>query len=195
MRPTHKKQSMSYPSTSYIIPTEDILPRNPVMSSGSRSIMSSVRRSLSAGPTKRRQLEPLTRGMYSTPEESNPYPSRFRSPPSSPPTVEQIAMGLHISKTPQFRRQPFKLPPPPVRSSLKKPNTATNPGLSTASSTTVNSTAPSTPHSSSSILTKVSRFLPGTRSSRPSSLPISPATSIQESKPKKAVRFMTPPRD
>ncbi|KAF8916275.1 hypothetical protein CPB85DRAFT_1290626 [Mucidula mucida] len=109
-------------------------------------------------------------GMYSTPEERS-TPSRFRQhdPSSSPPTIEQIAMGLHLSRTPHLRpvngpyHSPYgrtsaqgsqhqfealhristspPLPPPPARSALKKPSTVT----STASSPTPGlSTASST---------------------------------------------------
>lgn len=48
--------------------------------------------------------------MISTPAERTPFtPSRFRQPdaPSSRPTVEQIAMGLHVSRTPHLRAQPY----------------------------------------------------------------------------------------
>ncbi|KIO10840.1 hypothetical protein M404DRAFT_128881 [Pisolithus tinctorius Marx 270] len=84
--------------------------------------------------------------MYSTPEERHPYtPSRVIRPryidaSSERPSIEQIAMGLHISRTPHLRsgnpvqrhsplsspslrrlqRQRHSLPPPPRRSSMKK---------------------------------------------------------------------------
>ncbi|KAF9054524.1 hypothetical protein BJ165DRAFT_725208 [Panaeolus papilionaceus] len=90
-------------------------------------------------------------GMQSTYEETSPLP-HFRQPDpvSSRPTIEQIAMGLHISRTPHLRplgsptyslpprhpnafssnpydlhnhrSAPITLPPPPSRSSMKKPS-------------------------------------------------------------------------
>ncbi|KAF8966340.1 hypothetical protein BDZ97DRAFT_705037 [Flammula alnicola] len=94
--------------------------------------------------------------MHSTLEESSsavpPQQQQFRDPDpvSSRPTIEQIAMGLHISRTPHLRplgsspyafsqrnsaphsaspyehhhhrTTPITLPPPPSRSSLKKPS-------------------------------------------------------------------------
>ncbi|KAK0446833.1 hypothetical protein EV421DRAFT_227767 [Armillaria borealis] len=176
-------------------------------------------------------------GMYSTPEERN-MPSSFRQRDlsSSPPTIEQIAMGLHLSRTPHLRpagaqyHSPYGrtsaqgsqqhhhaqnetsrrtapsvvLPPPPARSSLKKPGStvsSANPGLSTASSTTVTSNCPSTPQSNRSLTSlkmRMSRFLPGARCvSAPSSVMGSPASSPRTSTSdilprKKAVRFSTP---
>lgn len=199
-------------------------------------IMTTVRRSLSVShaQAKRRQQDmsvsairscreivtdriTQSAGMYSTPEElSPPMSSRYQTS-SPPPTIEQIAMGLHISRTPHLRpvtsrvspsgsdhhvhangshrSMPVVLPPPPARSSLKKSSTDSSsamPCLSTASSTTVASTTPSTPHSTGSLAslkTRMSRLLPGSRSSAPS-----PPESITEvSPPKKAVRFSTPP--
>ena len=47
--------------------------------------------------------------MYSTPEERHPYTpprvarSRYTDASSERPTIEQIAMGLHISRTPHLR--------------------------------------------------------------------------------------------
>ncbi|PPQ64784.1 hypothetical protein CVT24_007870 [Panaeolus cyanescens] len=93
-------------------------------------------------------------GMQSTFEEStaNSQLPQFRQPDpvSSRPTIEQIAMGLHISRTPHLRplgsstysfpprhpnnyssnpydlhnhrSTPITLPPPPSRSSMKKPS-------------------------------------------------------------------------
>ncbi|KAF9482587.1 hypothetical protein BDN70DRAFT_874954 [Pholiota conissans] len=93
--------------------------------------------------------------MHSTPAESSSAPPLHRhqfrepDPSSSRPTIEQIAMGLHISRTPHLRplasspyafsqrnsaphsanpyeahphhrTTPITLPPPPIRSSLKK---------------------------------------------------------------------------
>lgn len=95
-------------------------------------------------------------GMYSTLEERNPPRMHPRYRESSPtrPTIEQIAMGLHVSHTPHLRnpchqphsspsspshirhphnthdpsalyRPTHSLPPPPSRSSLKKISTTT----------------------------------------------------------------------
>ncbi len=149
-------------------------------------------------------------------------PSSFRQRDlsSSPPTIEQIAMGLHLSRTPHLRpaggqyHSPYGrtsaqgsqqhhhaqnetsrrtapsvvLPPPPARSSLKKPGStvsSANPGLSTASSTTVTSNCPSTPQSNRSLTSlklRMSRFLPGARCvSAPSSVMGSPASSPRTS--------------
>ncbi|KAH0836702.1 hypothetical protein J3R83DRAFT_8425 [Lanmaoa asiatica] len=60
--------------------------------------------------------------MYSTPEERHAYDtSRARAGPSryldSRPTIEQIAMGLHVSRTPHLR----PVPNPPHRHSLPTP--------------------------------------------------------------------------
>lgn len=98
--------------------------------------------------------------MYSTPEESRPpVPSPYSVRDAPRPTIQQIAMGLHISRTPHLRpprsesptasprgrssSQPFQafnkrstanvssrstpvmLPPPPPRSSMKKPGSPT----------------------------------------------------------------------
>ncbi|GBE89651.1 hypothetical protein BKA93DRAFT_925267 [Sparassis latifolia] len=67
-------------------------------------IVNSVKRSFSV--QRRRDMSPVDRGMYSTPEESIPHtPSRynFSDAPDTRPTIEQIAMGLHISRTPHLR--------------------------------------------------------------------------------------------
>ncbi|KAM5536588.1 hypothetical protein V8D89_009683 [Ganoderma adspersum] len=69
-------------------------------------IMSTVRRFSYNSPRKRERghLE-SERGMYSTPAESSPpTPSAFsfHDRPDTRPTIEQIAMGLHISRTPHL---------------------------------------------------------------------------------------------
>ncbi|KAJ7281775.1 hypothetical protein C8J57DRAFT_1298525 [Mycena rebaudengoi] len=182
----------------------------PTMSSSSSShpktgskIITSVRRSFSAG--RKRDPETPIMPMYSTAAERNPYaPSAFRYPAASRPTVEQIAMGLHLSRTPHLRGAPqnpqrtaIPLPPPPARSSLKKPSPSPRTAPpSTSSTTDVTSTAPSTPRSSdrssTSLRVRMSRFLPTSRgSSSPSSAVSSPRTSSSDLRPaqKKAVRF------
>jgi len=96
--------------------------------------------------------------MYSTLEERSSYVPprmhpRYRESSTSRPTIEQIAMGLHVSRTPHLRnpchqphsspsspshirhpnardlpaphRPTHSLPPPPSRSSLKKTCTST----------------------------------------------------------------------
>ena len=141
--------------------------------------------------------------MYSTPAESSPpspSPYSFHDRPDTRPTIEQIAMGLHISRTPhalparsvsmsphphrshhhrvshsidarahspllarptlQARRASMSavvLPPPPARSSLKKPTrppTAESATLVTSASdaslstlATQTSSGPATPRS------------------------------------------------
>ncbi|KAI0091487.1 hypothetical protein BDY19DRAFT_991190 [Irpex rosettiformis] len=69
-------------------------------------IISSVKRSLSYGAAGKKQAEGMSAiGMYSTPEESlSPASSRddFFSRPQTSPTVQQIAMGLHMSRTPHL---------------------------------------------------------------------------------------------
>lgn len=200
--------------------------------------MSSVKRSLANSSPKKRWSDPqvtrfflVTRcSMFMILTQDDPAFSCFRQPdPSfSRPTVEQIAMGLHVSRTPHLRplhsarplhtnfhdapsRRPTSpsIPPPtPIRSSLKMPptsnstsSTGVGPALpllpASASSTTVASNTPATPHSSNrslmSLKFRVSRFLPGLRAaSAPSSLYSSPhdcTADIQA--PRKAVRFST----
>jgi len=72
-------------------------------------IMYSMRRSFSYSTSteKKRQSDVSSRGMYSTPEERNAYPISYPGSssmcPSHPPTHQQIAMGLHLSRTPHLR--------------------------------------------------------------------------------------------
>ncbi|KAI1791840.1 hypothetical protein LXA43DRAFT_379927 [Ganoderma leucocontextum] len=78
-------------------------------------IMSTVRRFSYNSPRKReRGHSELERGMYSTPAESSPpTPSAFsfHDRPDTRPTIEQIAMGLHISRTPHLPPRPSSQPP------------------------------------------------------------------------------------
>ncbi|KAJ7812848.1 hypothetical protein B0H13DRAFT_2382980 [Mycena leptocephala] len=209
-RPSHR-HSESSPSIVFPIATDDQL-KSPFNS----RIITSVRRNFSI--PKRR--DPLPAGpMYSTPAERNPYtPARFRYESSTArPTVEQIAMGLHLSRTPHLRgapkypapashpqpaQKPVPLPPPPTRSSLKKPGLHPPPTLlhgSTSSTTDVTSTTPSTPHSSdrsnASLRARMTRFLPHrahpAASTPDSSSLSSPRTSTSElhQPRRKAVRF------
>ncbi|KAF9006079.1 hypothetical protein BDQ17DRAFT_1352697 [Cyathus striatus] len=172
-------------------------------------------------------------GMYSTPEERSPsrLNSSFRvtDQSSSRPTIEQIAMGLHVSRTPHLRplgssrytysqrsaphstasaphhrppSSPVTLPPPPARSSLKKPSTGSStssPALSphfspSASSTTVTSMTPSaqSPRSPLSLKARMARLLHGSKSAlAPTTAQSTPRDSINLAMPKKAVRFTT----
>uniref|UniRef100_A0A8H7XTA1 C3H1-type domain-containing protein n=1 Tax=Psilocybe cubensis TaxID=181762 RepID=A0A8H7XTA1_PSICU len=119
--------------------------------------------------------------MHSTYAESHTTLSaqQFRNPDpaSSRPTIEQIAMGLHISRTPHLRplasspyafsqrnsaphspshqhhhSTPIVLPPPPKRSSLKKPSAT----VTSSSSSPAISPPFSTASGSSSTVTSVS---------------------------------------
>ncbi|KAJ4469581.1 hypothetical protein J3R30DRAFT_3551232 [Lentinula aciculospora] len=183
-------------------------------------IMSSVKRSISGSypPTPKKQLPVETTnvmGMYSTPAERTVQHSariKRQDPYSSPPSIEQIAMGLHISRTPHFRppsvpNHPFSQrhvtipPPPPSRSAMKKPGKASSssPSLephSISSTTVTSSNLPSTPRSNRSLLSlklRMSRLLPSPQSSVPSTtLPSPTASSVTNFvPPKKAVRFST----
>ncbi|KAG6908790.1 hypothetical protein DXG01_003319 [Tephrocybe rancida] len=186
----------------------------------SSRIMTSVRKSIGSFPKKRgpESLKPTDYGMISTPAERTlPTSTRYRDYTPSRPTIEQIAMGLHTSRTPHLRHlssspppnshsrrsaSPLVLPPPPARSSLKKPAstpaTLADNGPASASSSTLASTH--TPMSKplitpmSSIKVRMARFLPRSRiSSAPpsvlSSSTSSPRTSLEIQNPKKAVRF------
>ncbi|KAL4065917.1 hypothetical protein V8B97DRAFT_1060481 [Scleroderma yunnanense] len=70
--------------------------------------------------------------MYSTPEERHPYTpsrvarSRYTDASSERPTIEQIAMGLHISRTPHLRSgNPAPMSSPSLRRIVNIPgNTA-----------------------------------------------------------------------
>ncbi|KAE9399551.1 hypothetical protein BT96DRAFT_687444 [Gymnopus androsaceus JB14] len=173
-------------------------------------IMSSVKRSLSVSHSaQKKQLPFEMAGMYSTSAEravQNSTRFRRQDPSSPPPSVEQIAMGLHISRTPYLRSSSthvaVPLPPPPSRSALKKPEKSSSspPSLDPPSaSSTATSSFPSTPQSNRSLLsfkTRMSRLLPGSQSSSsaPCSMVPSPVSSPRGStsefaSPKKAVRF------
>ncbi|KAH9852153.1 hypothetical protein C2E23DRAFT_207160 [Lenzites betulinus] len=87
-------------------------------------IMHSVRRFSSSSPksAQRRDRGQPDRGMYSTAAESSlpaPSPYSFHDRPDTRPTIEQIAMGLHISRTPHAlpQRQPTHPFPSPSRRS------------------------------------------------------------------------------
>ncbi|KAJ3932073.1 MAG: hypothetical protein NXY57DRAFT_1004753 [Lentinula lateritia] len=157
--------------------------------------------------------------IYSTPAETIQHSTRIKrqDPYASPPSIEQIAMGLHISRTPHLRpppvsnnlfsggHTPIPLPPPPSRSAMKKPGkpNSLSPSLdphSVSSTTIASSNLPSTPRSNRSLLSlklRMSRLLPSNQSSSmpPSTLP-SPTASSQDTATnfvphRKAVRFST----
>lgn len=142
---------------------------------GLSRIVTRVRRSFSHSHKRRRTEdsdEEWGASMHTTPAERvsrAPLPSTstaalaLRSPPSaSRPTIEQIAMGLHVSRTPHLRGgTPHGPPtaatpspqrraalPPPTRSALKQPipkppssaGTTITPGMSASGSTADTST-------------------------------------------------------
>ncbi|KAG6898325.1 hypothetical protein C0992_011917 [Termitomyces sp. T32_za158] len=176
--------------------------------------MTTVRRSIGSFPKKRgpESSKASAYGMISTPaERSLPTSTRYRDSAASRPTIEQIAMGLHTSRTPHLRplnaglppvpQSRRVLPPPPARPSLKQtsssPATLADDVPTSASSSTLASTSLSskvlTPPMSS-IKVRMARFLPRTRiSSAPpsvlSSSAPSPRASTEIQMPKKAVRF------
>ncbi|KAI0629386.1 hypothetical protein C8Q77DRAFT_1143623 [Trametes polyzona] len=85
-------------------------------SSGTRTtavkIMHTVRRLSYSSPRRRDRGQPEG-GMYSTPAERSPptpSPYSFHDRPDTRPTIEQIAMGLHISRTPHAL--PHRIPQP-----------------------------------------------------------------------------------
>ncbi|KAH7913844.1 hypothetical protein BJ138DRAFT_1145130 [Hygrophoropsis aurantiaca] len=155
----------------------------------------SMRKSFSyTNPQKRKQDESSHPhgGMYSTPEEGSPCiplpaRSRFVDPSASRPTIEQIAMGLHISRTPHLRpstsphprysspsspsrhnlnmnvSHPRPAPPPPSRSSLKKTYTPSSSLITTPKSSALLGVSPST-------------------STVASTGPVTPASSVQSLK-------------
>ncbi|KAL0068384.1 hypothetical protein AAF712_004462 [Marasmius tenuissimus] len=153
--------SPQLPSTSHTSPSNGRPTR--------KSVMTSVRRSLSV-PRKSRSTSKKSLAEQ-TAEDQTYTSSRFRrhDPSLSPPTVEQIAMGLHLSRTPhlrghapnQFHNHPggfprsisLPLPPPPARSAMKKTHAPSgaagmNPGLAAPSASSTTITSLSTPHSS-----------------------------------------------
>ncbi|KAJ7245151.1 hypothetical protein B0H12DRAFT_1325385 [Mycena haematopus] len=168
------------------------------------SLIESLRRNLSL---------PRRRDVPAAPERTPYAPPRFRyDTAAARPTVEQIAMGLHLSRTPHLRgtpkypapashpqpsHKPVPLPPPPARSSLKKtpPPVLVPVHASTSSTTDVTSTQ-SSDRSSTSFRARMSRFLPLPQRANPSTTPdssavSSPRTSSSElhQPRKKAVRF------
>ncbi|KAJ3721130.1 hypothetical protein C8R42DRAFT_669900 [Lentinula raphanica] len=170
-------------------------------------IMSSVKRSLAgshpATPKKHLSVETMNvTGMYSTIAERTVQQSarlKRQEVDASPPSIEQIAMGLHISRTPHLR------PPASPTSAfsqrpMKKPTKSSSvPSLDPHSSTTVTSSnLPPTPRSTHSLLSlklRMTRLMPSAPSSSiPSPTSSFPKVSSGEvtmplASPKKAVRF------
>jgi hypothetical protein len=154
-------------------------PQNPRRSGNASRFLLSMRKSIAhtlLPPSKKRNAAPLVSkpsnlphmipihspyalqrgGMCSTLEEGDPHVpprmhTRYKESFATRPTIEQIAMGLHVSHTPHLRnprhqlhsapsspshvrhphdppalhRPTHSLPPPPSRSSLKKAGTST----------------------------------------------------------------------
>ncbi|KAF9265068.1 hypothetical protein L218DRAFT_1076055 [Marasmius fiardii PR-910] len=174
-------------------------------------VMTSVRRSLSVTPKKSRGGSKRDFSSCSTTTEERTYTSsrlRRDDPSLSPPTIEQIAMGLHLSRTPHLRGSPgnqyhtppgafprstsLALPPPPTRSAMKNTHvssrsTGTNPGLAPPSASSTTATTLSTPHSSNtmqsmtiSFKSRMSRLLVGSKSTPSSLAANSPRHSISD---------------
>ncbi|KAF9240693.1 hypothetical protein BU15DRAFT_87579 [Melanogaster broomeanus] len=88
-------------------------PLSPGVAGTASRLLFSMRKSFShssSSSLRRKTAEhPRAAGMYSTPEERHPYnplrAARSRHPDTSSgrPTIEQIAMGLHVSRTPHLR--------------------------------------------------------------------------------------------
>ncbi|KAH8093218.1 hypothetical protein BXZ70DRAFT_949428 [Cristinia sonorae] len=227
--------------------------------SSASKFMNNVKRSLSGGQVKKRAPTLADFGMHSTPEESLPPtpPSYTPSPRSRTPTIEEIAMGLHISRTPHFsplqphqprsrprntmdypmsphsapatRRSSFQLhrrkvstptlmPPPPLRSSMKKASTSPTssgtrvirsdtspipltPSASDASLSSLPSSVPSTPRSnrsasaslfSAKLHSRMSKLLPLRRTNTSSTAVVTASDDDSASSgltPRKVVRF------
>ncbi|KAF5350279.1 hypothetical protein D9758_007805 [Tetrapyrgos nigripes] len=180
-------------------------------------IMSSVRRTLSLGSHK--VASPWDNTVFeSTPSRHLRYDASI-----PPPTIEQISIGLDLSRTPYLRSSPHtyssrayeseqhlpvsKPPPPPSRFLFRKAssNSSATPDVGptpSGSSTAVNSNSnySASLTRSTSLKTRVSRFLQHAAPSSPlptskttkSSLRNSSSDSNTSLPRKKAVRFSTP---
>ncbi|KAG6850563.1 hypothetical protein H0H93_011762 [Arthromyces matolae] len=234
-RPTHRRAVSSNSAKDYLSPHTEIshLANSKERAhvsyvdasstkNSSRSIISTVRRSIVSFPKKRvpDSVKANAYGMLSTPAERGMQTSpRYRDYTPSRPTIEQIAMGLHTSRTPHLRplnaesssqsrrsSSPLALPPPPARSSLKQTKsnhvtvTLAESGPASASSSTLASTQP-LPHPKSptaaisSIKFRMARFLPRSRiSSAPptvlNSTSSSPRASTETPPLKKAPSYI-----
>lgn len=143
---------MSHPPSTRSPPTHiessrpDVPPASPGVATNASRFLLSVRKSFSppSSPRRKNNVNPPVRlptlhahfpsltlpsaqrgAMYSTPEERhsrNASRAGFSRHLDSRPTIEQIAMGLHVSRTPHLR--PIagpSLPSPPPRRSLNAP--------------------------------------------------------------------------
>lgn len=163
------------------------------MNTTASRFLSTMRQSFSYAPVlKKRQVDISEIGMYSTPEEHaprNPVTHSHSRSSATPPTIEQIAMGLHVSRTPHlgpiskqnYRRtsapgspsafnpyqpsrrvaSPCITPPPPSRSSMKK----TSPFANTRTSTATTMPGLSVASMSSTTVTSITPSTPSRRSS------------------------------
>ncbi|KDR80669.1 hypothetical protein GALMADRAFT_264627 [Galerina marginata CBS 339.88] len=170
-------------STNHMASNPDLTPASTKPKAASR-LLHSVKRTFTPSPAPRKRSPEYSKAaMHSTYAESRAVtpPQQFREPDpaSSRPTIEQIAMGLHISRTPHLRplasspyafpqrtssphsinpnehhhhrATPIVLPPAPQRSSLKKPSTT----ITSSSSSPAVSPPFSTASGSSTTVTSV----------------------------------------
>ncbi|KAF9454270.1 hypothetical protein P691DRAFT_754760 [Macrolepiota fuliginosa MF-IS2] len=138
-----------------VVNSQDMPDQQPQPSAASRMLVS-VTRSMRHGRShshSHSHSQSQSTNMYSTPEESQPrHSASFREPAASArPTIEQIAMGLHVSRTPHLRSRPpshsasaSPRQSSPLRSSLKKQSFASSdsalvPAAASASTSTVTS--------------------------------------------------------
>ncbi|KAG6381662.1 hypothetical protein JVT61DRAFT_263 [Boletus reticuloceps] len=126
-------------------------PRNPLTHPGVASTASrffgSMRKSFSPPTSPRRKnAENQRAAMYSTPEERHAHiisragSSRYLD---SRPTIEQIAMGLHVSRTPHLRPVPNTLCRHPIPSLPPRRNLSTPIQPPRVSSDNLHDTSPS----------------------------------------------------
>ncbi|KAH9930225.1 uncharacterized protein B0H18DRAFT_993859 [Fomitopsis serialis] len=171
---------------------------------------------------QKRDQSPMDSGMYSTPEESRPpMPSPYSVRDAPRPTIQQIAMGLHVSRTPHLRSPRTTSPPssPRGRSGSQPISSYKRVGMHTPSrSTPSTNSASRTPSTSDlsltgSTLTMSAPPTPSARSHRAASVSIFPTrlqmrldgfrslraddesmTSMSsEASPRKTVRFSSSP--
>ncbi|KAG9096973.1 hypothetical protein FRC07_010852 [Ceratobasidium sp. 392] len=139
--PRRSTQPVHYPPSSDMYNQDMSGPSTPKTA---MKVLTSVKRSFSSAVTKK-SSGPSATLTGSTAEEAAAAQIRMTELPSSskPPTVQQIAAGLVTglrpnTRTPLTRQTSAPLPPPPARSSLKKP---LNSGASSSSSTSLASTS------------------------------------------------------
>ncbi|KAH9832535.1 uncharacterized protein C8Q71DRAFT_910049 [Rhodofomes roseus] len=115
IRSIQRSQSYPRPSSSGGLPIypPELTAESPGASSSRMAasrIVSTMRRPFSA--RQKRDQSPMDSGMYSTPEESRaPIPSPYSVRDAPRPTIQQIAMGLHVSRTPHLRSPRATSPP------------------------------------------------------------------------------------